>query len=121
MLTACTTIGNAQSPEEAITQRANERWNALIAGDMAKAYTFSTPGYRAVVSADAFKNTIGISGRWLDAQVVRVECDTPQRCNAVIRLAFTTLFPGRGRDRIETHINETWLIEDNQWWIFRKI
>lgn len=108
-------------PEDAVTQRANERWQALLKGDMAKAYAYSAPGFRAVVDIEGFKGRTGIAGRWLGAQVMNVSCDTPERCKAVIRLEFSTLIPGFSKDRMTTHIDETWLLEDGQWWIFQKV
>src|SRR6218665_3399671 len=34
------------SPEQAVEQRANARWKALLAGDIKQAYGFITPSYR---------------------------------------------------------------------------
>lgn len=119
LLSGCASIQT--KPEDAVTQRANERWQALLKGDMAKAYAYSTPGFRAVVEVEGFKGRTGIAGRWLAAQVVNVTCDTPERCKAVIKLEFSTLIPGFSKDRMTTHIDETWLLEDGQWWIFQKV
>jgi hypothetical protein len=119
LLSACASFQT--KPEDAVTQRANARWEALVKGDMAKAYTYSTPGFRAVVDVEGFKGRTGIAGRWRSAQVVNVTCDTPERCKAVIKLEFSTLIPGFSKDRMITHIDETWLLEDGQWWMFQKV
>lgn len=119
LLSGCASL--LTKPEEAVAQRANARWQALLKGDMEKAYSFNTPGYRAVVNAQAFRARTGIAGRWHAAEVVRVECDRPDRCKAVIRLEFSALIGGRSTDRISTHFDETWLLEDGTWWIFQKI
>ena len=119
LLSACASFQT--KPEDAVTQRANERWQALIKGDMAKAYTYSTPGFRAVVDLEGFRGRTGIAGRWYDAQVVNVTCDTADRCKASIKLVFGTLIPGFSKDRMTTHIDETWLLEDGQWWMFQKV
>jgi hypothetical protein len=119
LLGACASLQT--KPEDAVTQRANARWQALVKGDMAKAYAYSTPGFRAVVDVEGFKGRTGIAGRWLGAQVTSVSCDTPERCKAIIRLEFSTLMPGFSKDRMTTHIDETWLLEDGQWWIFQKV
>jgi hypothetical protein len=118
-LAACASLQS--KPEDSVTERANARWQALIQGDMAKAYTYSTPGFRTVVNLEGFRGRTGIAGRWHAAQVVNVTCDTPERCKAVIKLEFSTLIPGFSKDRITTHIDETWLLEDGQWWIFQKV
>ena len=119
LLGACASF--QPKPEDTVTQRATARWQALVKGDMAKAYTYSAPGFKAVVDVESFKGRTGIAGRWHAAQVVNVNCDTPERCKAVIKLEFSTLMPGRSKDRISTHIDETWLLEDGQWWIFQKV
>lgn len=119
LLAACASLQT--KPEDAVTERANARWQALVKGDMAKAYAYSTPGFRAVVNLEGFKARTGIAGRWHAAQVVKVTCDTPERCKAIIKLEFSTLIPGFSRDKMATHIDETWLLEDGQWWIFQKV
>jgi len=108
-------------PEEAVAQRANTRWQALVKGDMDAAYKFSSPGFRAVIDVTGFKGRTGIAGKWLDAQVHKVDCDLPTRCRVVLRLEFITLIPGKSRAKMDTSIDETWLLEEGQWWIFQKI
>ena len=108
-------------PEDAVAQRVQARWQSLIKGDMDAAYKYNSPGYRAVIDLAGFKGRTGIAGRWLDAQVHRVECELPTRCTAVVRLEFISLIPGKSKVRMDTHIDETWLLEDGQWWIFQKI
>lgn len=119
LLSACASFQT--KPEDAVTKRANARWQALLKGDMVKAYTYSASGFRAVVDIEGFKRRTGIAGRWLGARVTNVSCDTPVRCKVVINLEFSTLIPGFSKDRMSTHIDETWLFEDGQWWIFQKV
>ena len=119
LLSGCASLHT--KPEDAVTQRATQRWQALLKGDIEKAYTYSAPGFRAVVDAASFRGRIGIAGRWHSAEVASVSCDTPERCKAVIKLQFSTLIPGFSKDRMTTHIDETWLLEDGQWWIFQKV
>jgi hypothetical protein len=108
-------------PEDAVTQRATERWQALVKGQILKAYEYNTPGYKALVTPEGFIGRTGIAGRWLGAEVVRVECAQPTSCKVVIRLDYQALFSGRTTDKLSTHIDETWLLEDGQWWIFQKV
>jgi hypothetical protein len=118
-LSGCATLHS--KPEDAVTQRANQRWEALIKGDIDQAYAYNAPGFRAVVDKAGFRSRTGIAGRWHSAQVANVTCDTETRCKAVIKLEFSTLIPGHSKDRMTTHIDETWLLEDGQWWIFQKV
>lgn len=118
-LSGCATLQS--KPEDAVTQRATERWQALVKGQILKAYEYNTPGYKALVTPEGFIGRTGIAGRWLGAEVVRVECAQPISCKVVIRLDYQALFSGRSTDKLSTHIDETWLLEDGQWWIFQKV
>lgn len=119
LLAACASFQT--KPEDVVTQRINARWQALIKGEMEAAYGFSAPGYRTAIDLTTFKGRTGIAGRWLGVKVVRVECDQPTRCKAVVRLEYSTLIPGFSNTTMNTHIDETWLLEDGQWWIFQQV
>jgi len=119
-LSACASLGG-NDPEILVRQRAAERWQALVAGEFTRAYGFSTPSYRAVVSADEFRNRNGGAVKREGSEVVAVKCPETTRCIATIRIDFRPLFGGRFGDKINTHIDETWLLEDGQWWVFQSI
>ena len=119
LLTACASIG--PKPEDAVTQRANARWAHMVKGEMIKAYDFNTAGYKALVTPESFMGRTGIAGRWLGAKVVSVVCEQPTSCKVLIRLEYQALFSGKTTGKIDTHIDETWLLEDGQWWIFQRV
>jgi len=52
---------------------------------------------------------------------VKVDCPETTRCLANIRIDFVPLLGGRFGAKINTHIDETWLLEDGQWWVFQSI
>lgn len=117
-LTACATLGNL-SPQEQVSQRANQRWQALISADFTRAYNFNTPGYRAVISPEAHRATVGSAVAWVGAEAIKVDCPETNKCTATMRIDFKPLMSGRYGDKINTHIDETWLFEDGQWWYFQ--
>ncbi len=121
VLAACASLGS-KPPEEQVTQRATERWKALVAGEFSRAYSYTTPGFRAVVTQDGYRNRFGGAVIWVGAEVVRVTCSADNaKCDAVVRIDYKAVL-GRTRDSvISTHIDETWLHEDGQWWLFQKI
>lgn len=119
-LSACASLGG-NDPEIQVRQRATERWQALVAGEFNRAYGFNAPSYRAVISADEFRNRNGGSVKREGSEVVAVKCPEITRCIATIRIDFRPLFGGRFGDKINTHIDETWLLEDGQWWAFQSI
>jgi len=120
VLAACAGLGSSKR-EDLVRQRALERWQALVAGQFAKAYEYSAPGFRSVVTPDAFRSRQGSAVKWEGAEVVSVDCPETARCIAKIRIDFRPLLGGRFGDKIDTHIDETWLLEDGQWWVFQSI
>ena len=115
----CASPGSS-SPEDQVTKRASERWKYMLAKDMDRTYSYTTPGFRALVSVEAYRGRFGAAAIWLGAEVVRVECSEPAKCKAVVRVDFRPTL-GSANNKISTHVDETWLLENNQWWIFQDI
>jgi len=114
-ITGC---GEPKTPEQIVAERAQARWDALVAGDFESAYHFATPAYREVIDAVGFQQRHGGQASWLGAQVRGVECDT-DACEAMVRLKIRSPLPPRGSE-VETDYTERWLVEDGEWWIFLK-
>ena len=119
LLVACATQPTGK-PEDQVRQRATERWQALAAGDFAKAYTYSTPSFKAVVAADAFRRRFG-NAQWYGAEVINVTCAEATQCEAVVRIDFKYLLKPKSVDKISTHVTETWMLEDGTWFMFQAI
>ncbi len=120
-LVACANLGGTAAPENVVRQRATERWQALVAGDMNQAYGYNAPSFRAVVSSDGFRKRFGNAGTWVGAEVVAVNCPDAAKCMATVRIDFKPAFSRRSGDKISTHADETWVLEDGQWWLFQRI
>jgi hypothetical protein len=118
LLTACASIGS-KPPEDHVRQRAADRWQALVAGDISRAYGYNTPGYRAVISPEGFRGRIGSGGSWVGAEVGEINCPEAVKCIARVRIDFKPFMGRRYGDNISTHADETWLLEDGQWWLFQ--
>lgn len=119
VLAACAAVQPAP-PEDVVRSRANARWQALVAGDFAAAYNYSTPGFKAVVATGAYKTRFG-SAAWHGAEVISVACPEPTQCTARVRIDFKYLSKSKGADKISTHTDEIWLLENGQWWLFQTI
>ena len=117
-LAACATL--QKTPEEAVKQRASQRWAFLIEREFAKAYELLVPSYRSVVALDAYRSRFGNSVNWTGAEVVSVRCEA-DRCTATVRIDAKALLPGNFGNTISTHVDETWLLEDGRWWFFQKL
>lgn len=104
------------TPEERVTQRAQARWTALVAGQFDKAYQYLSPAYKAAVPADRYRARFGGAASWQNAQVLAASCG-PDKCDVKIRVR-VKLATG-GNLAIDTEVQETWLLDDGQWWLFQ--
>lgn len=120
VLGGCATVPTGK-PEDVVAERAGARWKHLLAKEFDKAYAFIVPGYRAVVTADAYRGRIGSAVKWVDADVYAVECPEPQKCIAKIKLTFVPALNQAGGGTFSTHFDETWLQENGNWWIFQDV
>ena len=122
VLAGCATLGGG-SPEEAVTKRANERWTAWTKRDYPEAYKYNTPGYRASVPYEKYVKLRGKDVRVLKGEVHNVTCERPDKCDVRIELTATSALMSRYSfpKHIVTYVDEIWLMEDGQWWIFERI
>ncbi|MBK9441161.1 MAG: hypothetical protein IPN53_07550 [Comamonadaceae bacterium] len=118
-LAACATVPSG-TPEEQVRARAMGRWQALVEGDAAAAYSFITPGYRAVVPLADYRRTTALAA-WYGAEVISVTCPEAEKCLAKVRIDFRYVSGRKAPEKISTHYDETWLLEAGQWWFFQKI
>jgi hypothetical protein len=103
-----------RTPEEVVKERAQARWNALVGGDVKKAYTFLSPGSRAVMSFEQYGPSIRV-GFWKSAVVEKVTCESPQACQAQVTIEYE--FQAK---RIRTPLREAWIREGTDWWYLQK-
>lgn len=101
--------GNADSQSD-VAKKAQSRWDALIEGDLAKAYTYLSPGTRSVMSLDLYKSKIRL-GLWKKAKVDSVSCMQDQ-----CKVAITIEYSYRDMKSITTLLEETWLQDNGNWW-----
>ena len=117
----CASIGTPQTPEMVVKERASLRWQALIKNDMEAAYGFTTPAYRAVATVTDYRQRMGSAVRWSGVEVVGVRCPDATKCIANVRIEAKPYLGRRFGDSIVTHVEETWLLQENQWWLFQKL
>jgi hypothetical protein len=115
VLAGCSTLGGNQGPEGQVTQRSNEFWKVRMAGEVGKAYAFTTPGYRAVNSQEKYRLNYGAVPILKGGDIASIKCEE-LRCE--VRKSFTTSSPMMGDTEIPIAISEVWVKEDGQWWLF---
>lgn len=105
------------SPEQiAVRDRATARWKVLLVGDFAKAYAFTTPTFRKSTTEADYLLRYNQKPQWWEAEVLTVTCATPERCVGRVRMDVKVKLPRTSMNRITTHGDETWSLEDGQWW-----
>jgi Tfp pilus assembly protein PilP len=109
------------TPELAVKQRATERWKLLVSGEIKRAYEYTAPSYRAITSYDTYSKGMGSVATWVGAEVLKVECETPEKCTARVKIEAKPLVNVRYKGTITSGVDETWLLEGGQWWLFQKL
>ena len=104
---ACATL--VGSNEQVVQSRATERWNAIVANDLRAAYEMISPAGRALVSYEAFAESVR-RGFHKSARVTDVRC-TSEVCDVTLELEYMR----QGR-RFKTPFFEKWVRQDAQWW-----
>jgi hypothetical protein len=119
LLASCASMG-PQTPEKIVEKRATDYWKARMSAKYEEAYKFSTPGYRKVRTPEQYKLQFGAGAAVVDATVTKVECGA-EKCDVQMRLGVKPAILMLKLDRVETYMNETWLLEDGQWWHYQDL
>ncbi len=120
-LGGCATVYRPGSPEAIVKEKANARWDSMITRDFATAYKFTAPSFRAVSSAERFRNKFeGAAVNWVDAKVVKVECE-PEKCNVTLQVSAYVPMLRDMKEPVSTAVDEVWIKEDGDWWLFPRL
>jgi hypothetical protein len=114
-LAACSGLGGVtkDSPEEAkvaaVTKQVEARWDALIAGDVQKSYSFLSAGSKASTSLDLYKAKARLSG-FRAAKIEKIACGQ-EICKVSMQVTIDTKRM-KGLPLPET---ETWILEGGEY------
>ena len=108
------------TPESIVTQRVEQRWAALIDGNLEKAWEFAQPGFRAIVRQKDYRKRFGSAGQWKNAQVHSVQCE-PERCTVRLRLTSVVMMPPRANREVAGYVDEVWVRDEGQWWYYQAL
>lgn len=84
-----------------------------MSNDFKKAYTFTSPGYRAVNSYDTFRLKYGVALPLDGGKRVSTEC-VQERCE--LQRTYTATTPMMPKAQIPIGLTEVWVRQDGQWW-----
>jgi hypothetical protein len=114
-LTACATTDVREHP---VAERAQARWDALVAGDQNGAYGYLSPAYRSSVSSLQYQRNLVLQKvHWTGARYIDSEC-SENSCKVRISLDFSLMgaLPGVRRYDGTQEIEEKWVQSEGQWW-----
>ncbi|NNL94980.1 MAG: hypothetical protein HKO64_05115 [Xanthomonadales bacterium] len=118
LVAGCATTPGEDSGPVSVEDRAQARWNHLLANEVTEAYAYLSPGYRSSVSLNAFQNMVGQKKvGWTAASVVSSECEEIS-CKVRIMLNYRLMgaVPGVQQFDGKQLITENWVNSDGQWW-----
>ena len=119
LLSAC--ASTPKTPEEQVSVRAKQRWDALIKRDFNTAYTYAQPAYRELVKPESYKARFGTAFVWKEAEVHSAKCE-PELCTVKIKLVVTTPIPTSTKTMdITSYLDEVWIRDQGQWWFNEKL
>ena len=104
----------ATRPEVEVRNRAQERWNQLVKGEVISAYQFLSPASRAVLKAEDYVSSIR-RNFWKSAEVKQVQCATPDSCVVDVLIEYEY-----GGNRMKAGLQESWIKERSEWWYVQK-
>lgn len=119
-LTACATA--PEKTGESLAERAQNRWDALLAGDYETAYRFFSPGYRSSVSVVDFEIMVRTRRvRWVSAEYMDHSCEE-NACTVKFRIGFKVAKPVMGMPEWQGFdtTDEKWVKTKGQWWYLPK-
>jgi hypothetical protein len=100
--------------------RAQERWDALLSGDLDTAYALYSPGYRSSHSRVDFEIDLRSRRvRWTGAKVLEASCEA-DLCTVESKVDYKVNqpVPGVPEWKSSEQIEERWVRVDGQWWFF---
>lgn len=114
-LGACATTGTGGGQ---VVERAQARWDAVVAGDLATAYQYLSPGYRSSRTAADYELSMRLRKvQFRDAEYLEQECQEDS-CILKFSVQYHIASPVPGLDKWEsrTVLDETWIRTEGQWW-----
>ena len=115
IVAGCADIGMKSdlAPQEVVKSRAQAWADALLAGDLDKAWAFTSPSYRQFSSAKEYSPHVQGSGRWTSAKVDSVQC-TEDVCDVSVMVEYhiQTLKMSNRRP-----LDYKWVLVDGEWWL----
>ncbi|MFC1605858.1 hypothetical protein ACFL33_03225 [Pseudomonadota bacterium] len=118
VLAGCATTSPTAARDTLIQQRAQARWDAILARDYATAYAYATPGYRSATSATDFEIDLRsrrvqyTSGAYKDHSCEEAACTVRILVGYKVARPVAGLSEWNGNSLLE----EQWVFSQGEWW-----
>lgn len=97
------------SAEKTVTLRAQQRWDALMEGELNKAYAFISPSGRAKLQAQDYRARVN-TGHFRKAVVQEASCQIDS-CDVKVSLDYIV-----GGMALKQTLSEIWILDEGNWW-----
>lgn len=95
-------------------QRAQERIDALLAGNLVSSMEYTTPAFRQRSTVNQYAGRFAGAANWTGAVVEQVTCEE-DRCNVDVQVTYQIPRPRITNTRV---LEEVWIRIDGQWYIY---
>lgn len=116
VMAGCSSTGSSGTPEEQVARRAQERLDAMMAGDFERALAYTTPAFREGTTSNRYRGRYAGVGNWTNASVERVACEE-ERCNVTISVTYQMVRPNIENTR---PLDEVWITTGGEWYIYEQ-
>jgi hypothetical protein len=117
MLVACAGTSTARR-DQIIAERAQERWDALLALDYERAYAYASPGYRSSASLTDFEISMRVRRvQYVSAEYEGHQCEEAA-CTVRMRVGYRVVRPAPGLTdwTASSVMTERWVNSGGNWW-----
>ena len=116
LVSACSTpVGiidsssNVAAVDKLVMQRAQQRWDAILAGELNQAYALISPSGRAKLQAQDYRLRVNTS-HFRKAKVQEASCQVDS-CDVKISLDYVI-----GGLSLNQTLSEIWILDEGNWW-----
>jgi hypothetical protein len=107
-----------------VESRALARWELLIAGNAAEAYTYLSPGYREIKSQEVYAaDMTNRPVKWTKAEIEGSECPAGAGyCDVTVKVHYElqSTLPGVGELKSYAPVSERWISSQGNWYFVPK-
>ena len=100
---------NLSGAEKAVMLRAQQRWDALMQGELNQAYAFISPAGRAKLQAQDYRTRVN-TGHFRKAVVQEASCQSDS-CDVKVLLDYVV-----GDLPLKQTLSEIWILDEGNWW-----